>query len=464
MGTPARRERLYTDYARRYPESSYAWVAALRAAECAADMGDWKTAAAEYRTAASTYAATAIARVLAQTHAARALEALNEFGQAQAEYRRAVEGWDDCLGPRLSIGTQRRARRSADMLEMLRDPAEVTRLALEARLSQLTRTLAAPGGAVLEQGRWLADNGKRKEAAALLSDFPKRFPRSANLAEAQYVAHKARLYDALDLLNVEGEANEAAGIAALDVLAREPHDFPVTASKIARACVMWKQAHGQEAESLLRAALAERVRRQPVQEPKTALEKDVAAIRTLLFLPTGGTPYSGARGWNAFSWPAALPPFVMTSATTTVKETGGRTVEVTLYQPYPGLDNAILLDADGLAFFSELMNKVGGTKKRPWTVDPQRDSQRGFQETPNQPVGPSVNVLAFLNKLFPGRPGHWGGWEFLTYPQITEIEFTDEKRTKARARVTIGYSGCTVLLENQDGAWKAAGTTSMWVT
>jgi hypothetical protein len=440
-------------------------VAALRAAECAADLGDWKAAASEYRAASSRYASMLVPRVLAHVYAARALEAVNEFAQAEAEYRRAIEGWDLSLGRPLTIGTSRRTRPSANPFEIVRDRMEVTTHGLEARLAQLTRVMAAPGGAVVEQGRWLVDHGRRKEAASLVSDFARRFPRSANVGEARYLAHKARLHEALDLLNVEGQASEAAGIEALDALSREPYDFPVTAAKIARACVLLKQRRGEDAEALMRAALTECVRQQPAREPVTALEKDVAAIRSLLFLPTGGAPYrDAARRWNAFSWPSGLPPFVLASAETRVKDATGRVVEVSLHQRYPGLDNVILLDADGLSFFTELMNKVGGTKKRAWTVDPQRDMQRGYLETPNQPIGPSMELLRFLNTFFPARPGHWGGWVFLTYPDITEIEFTDAARAKARAKVTIGYSGCTVLLEKQDGAWKATGMTGMWVT
>jgi hypothetical protein len=465
-GTAEKARALYAEYATRYPDSPYAWVAALRAAECASSGGDWKTAATEYRAATSASGSVLAARVLAHVYAGRALEALDDFAPALAEYRRALDAWDRTLAARLSLGRTRRGRPSANAFEPSPDPMEVTRLALEARVSQLARTLAAPGGAVLELGRWLVGVERRKDAVAVLSGFATRFPRSANLAEAQYLAHKARLYDALELLNVEGETNEAAGMAALEALARESYDFPVTAAKIAQACVMSARGRGQEAESLLRAALAERVRRQPSQEPATPLEKDVAAIRSLLFLPTGGAPYSGGqRGWNGFRWPSALPPFVLAGAATVVKDPGGKAVEVTLYQRFPDLDNVVLLDADGLSFFATLMNKVGGTKKRAWTVDPQRDLQRGYLETPNQPVGPSVNLLAFLNTSFPARAGHWGGWEFLTYPHVGEIQFADEARTKGRVRVTIGYSGCTVLVEKQpDGTWKATGMTDMWVT
>ena len=78
--------------------------------------------------------------------------------------------------------------------------------------------------------------------------------------------------------------------------------------------------------------------------------------------------------------------------------------------------------------------------------------------------GPLSNILALWNKFFPAHPGHWGGWAFLTYPVITEVEFTDAQRTKVAARVTVGYSGATVLLEKEAGKWVAKSLTNRWIT
>ena len=85
-------------------------------------------------------------------------------------------------------------------------------------------------------------------------------------------------------------------------------------------------------------------------------------------------------------------------------------------------------------------------------------------ETPNQPVGDSMQILGLWNKLFPARPGHWGGWELETYPVITEIQFTDAERTRASARVTFGYSGGTVELEKEAGKWIARRLSNQWIT
>jgi hypothetical protein len=85
-------------------------------------------------------------------------------------------------------------------------------------------------------------------------------------------------------------------------------------------------------------------------------------------------------------------------------------------------------------------------------------------ETPVVPVGPSTTLIAYLATFFEAGAGHWAGWEFLTYPNGTKIEFLDGARTKARASVTIGYSGADVLLEKTDGAWKAVRLVNQWIT
>ena len=74
-------------------------------------------------------------------------------------------------------------------------------------------------------------------------------------------------------------------------------------------------------------------------------------------------------------------------------------------------------------------------------------------ETPNQPIGDSMQILTLWTKFFAARPGHWGGWEPEPNPVISEIRFADRERTKASARVTIGYSGGTVELEKENGRW-----------
>ena len=47
---------------------------------------------------------------------------------------------------------------------------------------------------------------------------------------------------------------------------------------------------------------------------------------------------------------------------------------------------------------------------------------------------------------------------------ITEIVFTNDARTAAVARIVVGYSGCSVVLEKVDGTWAAVKLTNRWMT
>jgi hypothetical protein len=84
-------------------------------------------------------------------------------------------------------------------------------------------------------------------------------------------------------------------------------------------------------------------------------------------------------------------------------------------------------------------------------------------ETPNQPIGASVEIADLWGRFFHVRQGHWAGWELTTYPHLSTIEL-DASGTGALAKVTIGYSGCTVVLEKENGRWVAKRLTEIWIT
>ena len=46
----------------------------------------------------------------------------------------------------------------------------------------------------------------------------------------------------------------------------------------------------------------------------------------------------------------------------------------------------------------------------------------------------------------------------------TDITFLDAARTKAAARVTIGYAGGTVMLVKEGSGWRATELTGLWIT
>src|SRR5262249_24565749 len=103
----------------------------------------------------------------------------------------------------------------------------------------------------------------------------------------------------------------------------------------------------------------------------------------------------------------------------------------------------------------KMLTTLGGSKTRPWDNP---------LDVPNRPIRTSMSILQFWNQFFPARGGHWGGWVLETYPIIDEVAFTDAAHTRAEVKVTIGYAGCTVVLEKKNGVWKALELTNGWVT
>jgi hypothetical protein len=190
--------------------------------------------------------------------------------------------------------------------------------------------------------------------------------------------------------------------------------------------------------------------------PRTmsALEADVLAVRDAVFLPSGGGVY-GTRGWNAFTWPSVAPPFLLVDPSITVKTSDGVQTRFVLRERFAAADNVVFFSAAQIHLLNGVMTALGGTKKFVPT---------SVMATPNQPAGPAVDIQAFWNQFFPCRPGHWGGWEFEAYPRIGSIQFLDAARTKAAVPVTIGYSGGTVVLEKQNGVWRALRLTDQWIT
>jgi hypothetical protein len=265
---------------------------------------------------------------------------------------------------------------------------------------------------------------------------------------------------ALDLAAVEGPRHDkAAATKALDLLAREPFDSAVAVASLARAALQLLEgdaagASRQTTVTLDQWAAASRARIGSWPSAGS-VDADVAEIRQVVFRPLGDLPvYSGMR-LNAFGFPSALSPFVIVNPDVSVKTADGTVQRHRIWQSYPGIDHVLQLDSNDLALMSRLLPTLGGTKRR----QPQQ-----VMETPNQPVGDSMDVLNFWNRFFAGRPGHWGGWELDTYPRIAQIEFLDAARAKANAAVVIGYSGATVVLEKIDGHWRAIRLTNQWVT
>jgi hypothetical protein len=442
-------------YVQRYPDSPYAWVAALHAAASQEASGDWRAAAAAYRAAAARYTSIPLARVIGHEYAARNLEAADKFQDALAEHEQALHGWNPGYGRDYSAYLHQSG--AANDPVAFEPALPVTRDALEHRVAQLRASLVDAAGPLLERGRWLLAHERREDARDRFADLLQRFPRSRLADDARVMSHHAQLESALALANVESASPDAAvALAQLTALSRQPYDEAVCVAGIARATLLASD-RSDEARPVMRDTLTA-CRTHGTSAVRSAapsgLEGDVLAIRNAVFMPTGGGVY-GTRGWNAFTWSAASQPFLLVNPAIAVKTADGRETVVVQRDSFPGIDAVVFFGAEQIHMLTSVMTALGGTK---------RAVPASVMATPNQPAGAAVDIRAFWNDFFPCRQGHWFGWEFEAYPRIGSIEFLDAARTRAAVPVAIGYSGATVVLEKRDGVWHALRLTNEWIT
>jgi len=448
----------YQTFVLRYPSSSWAPIAALRIGECYEQMKDWPKAAAAYERAATSFADDAYARVLGGAFASRTLDAQGRFEDSLSAAKTALNSWDADYGFEYSIRSPQ-----APLPDVITGPVvdtlRVTRDDLAARVTTLDHDLHQSGGRLLARARWQLDQNQFTEAITTLTTFLKQERGSPAVTEARSLLHRAQLESALDLAAVEGaHYNPRKALAALHAITKEPFDSFVATAALAEAALKLTQGQKSQAEALVGKTLdswvtAQRdLNRQP---PVSSIDADVAEIRQVVFRPLGDLPVYGGGDWNAFDFPKALPRFIVVRADIQVETPDGEVSRHTVYQRFPDLEHVLLLKSDELALLERLLPTIGGTKRREWI---------NIMETPNQPVGDSMQILSLFGRFFEARPGHWGGWELETYPQVTQIVFVNTERTKANAYVTIGYSGGTVVLEKVDGKWRAIRLTNQWNT
>jgi len=448
----------YQQFVLRYPSSSWAPIAALRIGECYEQMKDWPKASAAYKRAATSFANDAYARVLGGASASRTLAAQGRFDESLSAANTALNSWDADYGFEYSIRSPQ-VPLSSVITGPVADTLRVTRDDLAARVAILDRDLRQSGGRLLARGRWQFDQNQFVEAINTLTTFLKQQPETPALTEVRSLLHRAQLESALDLAAVEGaHYDPAKALVAFDAITNEPFDSFVATAALAKAALQVTQGQSTEAEALMGKTLDSWVTTQGDlnrHAPISGIDADVAEIRQVVFRPLGDLAVYSGSGWNAFQFPAALPRFIVLRADVAVKTADGQIRRHTVYQKFPDLDHVLLLKSDELSLLVRLLPTIGGTKSRAPTQ---------IMETPNQPVGDSMQILSLFGRFFEARPGHWGGWELETYPQVTQIEFVNAERTKANANVTIGYSGATVVLEKVDGKWRAVRLTNRWIT
>ena len=441
----------YREYLDAYPQSEYAGVAALRLARAEEYLGDTATARRSYRAAVARFPDLPVARILGATYAARASEAMGQFDEALRDYQQALdepEPWN-----RYSLQDLRVRISLADRTP---DPSEVLKSTIATRVSEL-KSAAQPGGELMSKGRWLLEQARPAEALAAFDELIAAFPTSALAADARYLGRRSRIDMGLALGNADAAIVDRAGaIREFDRAAEGTYDFGVTAARIAKATITWTGGAQRDADALMTEAMKEWQAQQVRSARPTlgAIDRDVAGIREFLFTPTGSPAFEGLPLNHSFRFPPAPPPYMLVPADISVKLRNAEGSRRTVLQTFPDLENVIFVTGDQAEVLDRIITTLGGTRTRTPTA---------VMQVPNQPVGPALRVLDLWNRYFPARPGHWSGWELLTYPVIGAVEFLDDNRTQALVPVTLGYGGGTLLLTKQNGAWSVTRVVSQWV-
>jgi tetratricopeptide (TPR) repeat protein len=448
---------VHREFLSAYPTAEYAWVANLRLGQALTELDDLEGAAAAYRAAAEAPDAPPVAPVLGGAFQAEVLAALGRADDAADRAAWAADHWDPDYGDRYRVDAQQRRRPSDEPLA-LSEAMTITRDALATRAAELRSSAEAPGGADLERGRWLLARGQTDAALATLARAAESGRGSIVEPAARLLTHRTRLAAALhraDTLNADRD--EVAALEMLDALGQESPDSAVLTARIAHATLLALRGRRSEGADAMRLALdawLEHHQPPPAPPANGTLAADVRAIRVAVFLPQGGGVYADQR-WNAFRFPSDLPSYMVANPEIVVKLPGGASARVVLRQPIEGYAALIYATEQDIEGLTDVIRALGGNS---------RGQPRQVMATPNQPVGRSEAIKEFWNGFFPMRQGHWSGWELETYPTITDVEFLDDARTRAAARVTVGYSGGTVLLEKTPDGWRATAMTNLWIT
>jgi hypothetical protein len=419
-------------------------------------MGHIEQAQRRHREAATRFAGVAranrdepVVRILALAYAARASEDNGRFDAARDYYREAAIAWTPDLGKRMAINLPSPRTASVEEPWLTRNRGEVLRVEVQRRLDELTQSLRARGGADIERGRWLVRQSRASEAVPILERVAREQARAPAGALAHRVLTTARLEAAVDLADVSNpRVDRTAALAALEAISKEPYDDSAGIAGILAATLIKLQGRDADAGERMAASLgqwaAAGARATTIPSPGS-LESDVLAVRDVL-----------GASWNAVSPSVPKRPFSIAAAELQVKLMGSdEWISVDVSRQPAGVSNIVFMADDDVAYLTRAVSRVGGTNRRQPT---------GIMEVPNQPIGDAQTIIRWWNEFFPARPGHWSGFDIMTSPSFTFIEFTNAARTRAIVSVITGYSGYDAILERVNGVWMVTGSANAWIT
>jgi hypothetical protein len=416
----ARARLLLRAYVRRYPDSPWTWVAAMKLAVVDAMSGDAAMAARAYRDVGRRYADQPIARVVSAYLAGWHFESGGDEARAQAAYVEALTAWDRDYG------------RLYDFPVRLPDDIESTWPIIDldeltSRVARLSEELRERDGATVAHAHWLVEQKRYADASTALQAFLRAHRTSPLAADARVLMHQAQLWTALNAGNIwRKEHDDEVCLAILEALEREPYDVFVGIAFLAHASLLHRRGQTDEAARQATSAMQRWWAWRNAEIAKstlTGLDADVAAIRSEMFRPGGVVPTVERSQFGDLAFDAPPSPFIEVGADVTVTSSG-TTTSRTIFQSYAHAPMALPItdEEERLLTYVALI----------------------------EDTTPSNLPIAYLNLR--GRVS-WRDLLLGAAPAVTSIEFADDGRTRASVQFWWRGSGYTATLEKIDGRW-----------
>jgi hypothetical protein len=187
----------------------------------------------------------------------------------------------------------------------------------------------------------------------------------------------------------------------------------------------------------------------------TPLEEDAYAIFEDIWSPTNLNRLGEFEAGGFENWYARSPYLLVQNElhTETKKLFGGSTTNV--------IENFV----PSLPSFKGRAIVLTGERKKAilsFLGDEEHPLGYGGIMNPSRAKGESRNRENYLTEALPIQHGHWGGWNLITYPEISRIEF-NSKRTEASVDFRVGYQGGTAIYKKKDGQWMLQESHATWI-
>lgn len=416
----ARATALLARYLRDYPDSPWAWVAAMKLATLNGMEGNTARAAKAYLDVSRRYVGQPIARVVGAYLAGWDFEATGDETRAHTAYADALMAWDRDYG------------RMYDFPVTLPDDIErawplIDLDELTDRVARLSNELRQRDGATVAHAHWLVEQKRYVDASTVLQAFLHAHGSSPLAADARVLMHQAQLRTAMNAGNIwRKEHDDTLCMATLEALEREPYDFYVGMAFLAHASLLHRQGNAEEAarqaESAMQRLWAWRSA-EIAKSPPDGLDADVAAIRSEMFRPGGVVPTIEPSSFGDLAFAGPTSPFVEVGAEVTVTS-NGTTTNRTIFQSYAHAPMALPItdEEERLLTYVALI----------------------------EDTTPSHAPIADLN---PRDRVSWRSLLLGAAPAVTSVEFADAARTRASVQFSWRRSGYTATLEKIDGHW-----------